>query len=163
MLCQRHTVTAFRDNSDMTPGERLRKRRKELQLDVKDVAAKVGMGVSTLYEIENGRQRSSTRLYPLCKALGLRVEYVETGRPPQLLSEPEQGRGVAEEAGTFTVHGMQTSPEEVEVGIEWGKLEPPIREVIRQQIYLLVAEQVRKKRAGRKPGADQKDGPHRRQ
>jgi transcriptional regulator with XRE-family HTH domain len=135
-----------------TPGQRLRRRREELKLTVKEVAQHSGLAVSTLYEIENGRQRGSTRMHALCKYLGLRVEYVETGRAPQLSSETARGRAVGEAAMPYTVHGMQTTPEEVEFGIEWGKLEEPARSLIRQQVMLLVAEQVRRNRL-------KKDGP----
>jgi transcriptional regulator with XRE-family HTH domain len=135
-----------------TPGQRLRRRREELDLTVKEVAQHAGLAVSTLYEIENGRQRGSTRMHALCKHLGLRVEYVETGRSPRLSSETAHARGVGEPVQPFTVHGMQTTPEEVEFGIEWGKLDEPARSLVREQVMLLVAEQVRRKRS-KKDGA----------
>jgi transcriptional regulator with XRE-family HTH domain len=151
-VCQRHTVTVYRYNVAMrkyadSPGQRLRTRREELKLSVKEVAQHVGLGVSTLYEIENGRQRGSTRMHALCKHLNLRVEYVETGRLPRLLSEVSPSRGLAESRPQYTVHGMQTTPEEVEFGIEWGKLDEPARSLVREQVMLLVAEQVRRRRA----------------
>lgn len=53
---------------------------------------------------------------------------------------------VAEKPTHYTLHGMQVTPEEVEFGIEWGKLDEPARTLIRQQVMLLVAEQVRARR-----------------
>jgi transcriptional regulator with XRE-family HTH domain len=153
ILCQRHPVTVFRFNAAMTPGERIRRRREHLEWKVPVVAKKAGMASSTLYEIENGRMRSSTRMHQLCKVLGLRVEYVETGELPELIADEPRGKyRVADPAPAYTFHGMQATPEEVEIGVEWGKLDEPMRGAIKEQIYLLVANQVRRKRRKDPPG-----------
>lgn len=133
-----------------TPGERIRIRRKELQLDVRDVARQAGLAVTTLYELENGRQRRSTRMHAVCAVLGLRDEYVETGRLPRLSSEAPESKVVKESQAKYMLHGMLTTDEEVEFGIEWGKLHEPARSLFKQQVLLLVAAQKRADREGRK-------------
>lgn len=138
----------------MSIGSRLKGRRKELRLSVAEVADAVGMAHSTLYDIERGDQESSTKLHLLCAFLGLNPKWVETERGPRLAERPDVGttHKVAEAAARYTLHGMQITPEETELGIEWGKLEEPLRSAIKQQIYLLVAEQVRRKRRKDPPG-----------
>lgn len=138
----------------MTIGSRLKERRKELQLEVAEVARAVGMAPSTLYDVERGDQESSTKLHLLCALLGLNPKWVESGRGQRLAERVEVGttHTVAETNTRYTLHGMQITPEETELGIEWGKLEEPLRSAIRQQIYLLVAEQVRRKRRKDPPG-----------
>ncbi len=49
---------------------------------------------STLAGIENGDQASSTRLHAIAKALGVRVEYLETGKEPK--TGPVSARPAAE-------------------------------------------------------------------
>lgn len=109
------------------------------------------MAASTLYELERGDQRSSTRLHRLCKVLGLNIEFVEHGRGPRLLSEGKAPLRVEDQALTYSLHHMQITPEEVEFGIEWGKLEEPARSFVRQQVFLLVAEQKRRARSNKQP------------
>jgi transcriptional regulator with XRE-family HTH domain len=131
----------------MSPGERIRRRREHLEWKVPFVAKKAGVAPSTLYEIENGRMRSSTRLHAICKVLGLRIEYVESGELPELAADEPRGKyRIADAAPTYTFHGVQITPDEVEVGVEWGKLDEPARSLVRQQVLLMVAEQVRAKR-----------------
>lgn len=141
----------------MTIGNRLKERRKELRLSVAEVADAVGMAHSTLYDIERGDQESSTKLHLLCALLGLNPKWVETGRSTRLAQPAEVGttHKVADAGARYTLHGMQITPDETELGIEWGKLDEPLRSAIRQQIYLLVAEQVRRKRR-KDPPIDQR-------
>ena len=133
----------------MSIGKRLKERRLEKKLTVAQVADGCGMGHSTLYDIERGDQVSTTRLHLLCAFLGLNPLWVEFKRPPRLLADlptTKESRKVAESRTPYTLHGMQIAPEEVEFGIEWGKLDEPARSLVRQQVMLLVAEQVRAKR-----------------
>lgn len=144
----------------MTIGGRLKERRKELRLDVAEVARAVGIGASTLYDIERGDQASSTKLHLLCDFLGLNPKWVESGRGARLAKDAAGVGGVhkvAETSARYTLHGMQISPEEAEFGVEWGKLDEPARSAIRQQVYLLVADQVRRRR--RKDPAGDNDPP----
>ena len=157
--CQRYSVTEFRYKFVMSIGKRLKQRRIEIGLEVADVAKRVGMAASTLYDLERGDQHSSAKLAALCRLYGLNPDWAEFNTGPRLLSELKGQQRVAEPAVRYTLHGMQVTPEEVEMGIEWGKLEEPARQLIRQRIYLLVAEQVRKRRSSKKrsDGDDQRN------
>ncbi len=142
----------------MSIGRKLKVRREELGLTVKQVAERVGMAGSTLYDLEREEQQSMTKLAALCKLYGLNPDWVEFSRGVRLLTEaPTEA---ARKSATLTVHGMQVTPEEVEVGIEWGKLDEPARTAVRQQIYLLVADQVRRKRAAKRKSDRERDGDH---
>jgi transcriptional regulator with XRE-family HTH domain len=139
----------------MTIGQRLKDRRLELRLSVASVAHTVGMAPSTLYDVERGDQTSSTKLHLLCDLLGLNAHWVETGRGPRLAAQ--DARKSHDSTPRQTLHGVPITAEEVELGVEWGKLEEPVRSAIRQQVMLLVAEQVRRKR--RKQAIADHDGP----
>ena len=139
----------------MSIGNRLKERRLQLKLSVAQVADGCGMGHSTLYDIERGDQVTTTRLHLLCAFLGLNPLWVEHKRQPRLLADlPAENRKVEEPKTAYTLHGMQVAPEEVEFGIEWGKLDEPARSLVRQQVLLLVAEQVRNKRRRSKDRRD---------
>ncbi len=86
-------------------------------------------------------------------ALGVRIEWLETGTLPK---EPIPGTLSARDTtSVLTVHGMNITPDEAELGIEWGKLREPARSQIRTMIYTLVAEQMRQERDGKaKRGKD---------
>lgn len=127
-------------------GRRLKERRKELGLSVVVVAARAGLRPTTLYDIEREEQHSTTRLHALCKVLGLNQDWVETGRGTRIAPQPVVGEDMVKSDHKLTLHGMQITTEEVEFGIEWGKLEEPQKSLIREQVLLLVASQVRKKR-----------------
>lgn len=145
----------------MTIGQRLKDRRLELRLSVASVAHTVGIAPSTLYDVERGDQTSSTKLHLLCDLLGLNAKWVETGRGPRLAADlptAQEARKAIDSAIRQSLHGVPITAEEVELGVEWGKLEEPVRSTIRQQIMLLVAEQVRRKR--RKHSAADHDGHH---
>jgi len=144
-----------------TPGQRIRIRRKELKIRVPDLAAKVGMAPTTLYELENGRQGGTTKIHLLCVALGLQPSFVENGRGARLVTErteAERSTGVAEPIARYTLYGMQVTSEEIEFGIEWGKLDEPWRGYFKQQVMLKVAEQKRAERNGKKKTDE--DHPH---
>jgi transcriptional regulator with XRE-family HTH domain len=155
--CQRYSVTESRYKFVMGIGRRLKERRKELKLRVEDVARQAGMRPSTLYDLEREEQHSTTRLHALCEVLGLNAGWVESGKGVRLAGESRRvPLRVAEEQPRYTLHGMQITPEEVEFGIEWGKLDEPARSLIRQQVLLMVAEQVRAKRRSRQKEPDPK-------
>lgn len=76
-------------DSDMSIGQKIKQRREELRLDIKDVAKSAGMGPTTLYDLERGDQKTTTRLHALCKALGLNPEWVADGRGPRLVQRDQ--------------------------------------------------------------------------
>ena len=158
---QRDSVGSGGYRPDMGIGRRLQERRRELRLSVKDVAARAGMAPTTLYDLEREEQHSTTRLHSICKVLGLQVEWVESERGPRLVGKHDRNSARPADADArVTLHGMQISADEVEVGIEWGKLQEPTRTLIRDQVYLMVADQVRKERVAAKDRPP--DRPHKR-
>lgn len=75
----RHAVREFRCNPSMTIGDRIRQRRKALDIEVEALAKAVGLKPSTLYDLENGRSKSTTKLHALARELGCTAEWLETG------------------------------------------------------------------------------------
>jgi transcriptional regulator with XRE-family HTH domain len=111
-------------------GRKLKERRVELGLSVKQVADAAGMAATTLYDLEREEQHSTTRLHALCKVLGLNPEWADSGRGPRLVGSPtlapdsvpqdqEQVR-----AGTDMASVMR---EALEVAILLSSLSEPIR------------------------------------
>lgn len=92
---QRHTVTELRQDWNVTKeggitvGDRIKDRLRELGKDVKWLHHKTGIPVSTLYEIMNGRMKSTTRLPTIAAALGLRPLWLETKDGPRLIADAE--------------------------------------------------------------------------
>lgn len=60
-------------------GKRIRDLRNKLNRSRKDVAEAAGISYTALADIENGRQKSSTKLHEIAKALGTTPEYLERG------------------------------------------------------------------------------------
>lgn len=99
-------------NGAMTVGERIRARRKELGIEVEDLASKVGLAASTIYELENGRQKSTTKLHRFARELGVTVEYLETGRAFR----------VAEDSPAAASHFLRIDPETIAAAIKLVRL-----------------------------------------
>lgn len=68
----------------MAIGSKLKARREEIRLPVQKLAAAVGLKRQTIYDLEAGRQASSTKLHLICQVLGLNPDWVEFGRGPRL-------------------------------------------------------------------------------
>jgi HTH-type transcriptional regulator, competence development regulator len=92
---QRHSVTAFRLNTDMeekfigkTIGERVRHWRERRGITVPELARQVGSKPSTIYGLEIGDQKKSSALHKIAKALGLNIDYLETAKGPAELGGP---------------------------------------------------------------------------
>jgi transcriptional regulator with XRE-family HTH domain len=107
-------------------------------MSVKAMARAVGLAESTIYDLERSDSDSSTKLHLFAKALGLNVHWLETGKGQRLLTDAPAS--VREEA---RVYALPISPEEADIGREWGKLDEPQRSAIAEQIHLLVAAQKR--------------------
>ena len=70
----------------LTIGQRIKERRKELNLTQLDIKSKVGISSGNLSDIENGnRLPAASTLLQLAKALECSVDYILTGAP--LISE----------------------------------------------------------------------------
>lgn len=70
----------------MTFNERVKARRLELGLSQKELARRIGVGQSTIGQIENGRNKSSKEILKLAEELQTSAEYLLYGTEP---SEPE--------------------------------------------------------------------------
>lgn len=64
-------------------GDRIRIAREARSLERRDLADAIGMPYSTLADIENNRQRSTTELHKLASALKVRVEWLADGKGPR--------------------------------------------------------------------------------
>ncbi len=81
MNSQRHSVTAFRSNVNMeTIGSRIRAEREAQGVSRAELARSAGIAPSTLSDLELGLSKSTTALHKIARRLGLRPEWLETGR-----------------------------------------------------------------------------------
>lgn len=117
-------------------------------ISVVALAKVTGIAPPTLYELERGDMRGSTKMHRICAALGLNPEWVETGVGPRLASVS----GVRENS-PFAVHGVMLTPEAAHFAAEWEKLEEPAKSQIAVMVESLVAAQVRAKRKNRTEAA----------
>lgn len=142
-----------------TIGDRIRKRRKELGLTQGEVAKRAGLGTGTISDMENGRQRETTKPVEVARALGVRVEWLTTGSG--LAVGPEGSYMVRDEPRlpvSHSVHGIQVSREGAEIGAEWDKIQgDEYRQLARDFIYGLVAAQKRASRLPTLPLVDEKE------
>ncbi len=83
-LCQRFTVTEYRDNPSMeeTFGERVRRLRGELGVSQAELARLSGLSPGTIGDIEQGMQQGTRKIDLLAKALQTTPEYLRYGRGP---------------------------------------------------------------------------------
>lgn len=77
----------------MTIGERVRAKRIEKGISVKELARQSGLAPSTLYDLENGRQNSSTKLHRVAEVLGTTTAELEHGEHAAV-REPRPTYGV---------------------------------------------------------------------
>ncbi len=84
---------------DQTVGERIRKRRKSLELSQDELAARLGVTYQQLQKYENGKNRiSAGRLYDIAKVLKTSIAYYYEGLEPL---HSAVRRGAAEEGKNF--------------------------------------------------------------
>lgn len=128
-----------------TIGDRIRKRRKELKLAVRDLARAVELAPSTVYDIENGHQDSSTKLHRFAELLRVNVRWLETGtgsRDPDAAPAPNAA----------VAWGFSLTQEAAELGWQWSLLDEEQRAAIQLVVYDLVGKSKRKERkAARNP------------
>lgn len=93
---QRLPVTAFRSNWGVdTIGTRIRKKREARHMSRRALGQAVGLASSTIADLENGYQKSTTKLHKIAEALGTTIEHLEDAAPdaprqaPHSLSERE--------------------------------------------------------------------------
>ncbi|OOG61423.1 hypothetical protein B0E46_15705 [Rhodanobacter sp. B04] len=67
-----------------TIGDRIRERRLELGMSVEVLAKAVGLKPTTLYDLERGDSKSTTKLHRFADELGLNADWLETGKGVKL-------------------------------------------------------------------------------
>lgn len=112
-LSQRHSVTVFRKHSPMNSfGSRVRALRERRQIKPKDLASLTGIAYSTLKDIENERQHSTTKLPNLVRALQTSAKYLESGKgDPDERDYGDGDEGFASIAGYAQAIGLGAGPE----------------------------------------------------
>lgn len=65
-----------------TIGDRIRRIRTKKKISREALGLEVGLKYSTIADLENGNQKSSTKLHRIAEALGVTVEELETGVDP---------------------------------------------------------------------------------
>lgn len=109
-----------------------------------------GIPYSTIAEIENNEQKTSTKLHKIAAHLRARIEWLETGELPV-----EPVAGVREDpprpaVTKLKIHDVYCSPDGALVGAEWDKIEgDEYRQLALDFIQGLVTAQ---KNAARRPG-----------
>jgi transcriptional regulator with XRE-family HTH domain len=140
------TVNGTDYDSGMAIGEKIKQRREELRLSIKQLATAAGMGPTTLYDLERGDQQTSTRLHALCKVLGLNPEWVADGRGPRLVqnfqnpvfSDPPVTAGISDTG----MHDMAHMARDVfEVALLLSTLAEPMRSRMIALIHAAVGQQ----------------------
>lgn len=117
-----------------------------------ELAKLTGIPYSTLAEIENNEQKSSTKLHKIAAGLGARIEWLETAEEPIDTKAPSarKSSGLPIAMERHTRHEILVSREGAEIGAEWDKIEgDAYKQLAKDFIYGLVTAQ---KSAARRPG-----------
>lgn len=81
---QRHSVTEFRSNMNMNNiGTRIRSEREAQRVSRAELARFAGIAATTLSDLELGLSKSTTALHKIAARLGVRPEWIETGKGPK--------------------------------------------------------------------------------
>jgi transcriptional regulator with XRE-family HTH domain len=151
-----HSVASTDYANDMPIGEKIKQRREELRLSIKDLADAAGMGPTTLYDLERGDQKTTTRLHALCKVLGLHPDWVADGRGPRLMQNFQNTVSSGPPGtGDTGIHDMAHMARDVfEVALLLSTLAEPMRSRLVALIHAAAGQQV-----SVDPTADPKDPP----
>jgi transcriptional regulator with XRE-family HTH domain len=154
-LRQRHPVTPFRENTGMaiiqsnrvveTVGTRLRAERQIQKVTRRALSEVSGIPYSTIADIENGNQDSSTRLHDLCRAFPkpLRVAWLADGSGAKYAPrETADGEELKQ-----AYHGVWLTRAGALLAAEWEKLDVADRAEIEGQILTRVAKLKRHERS----------------
>jgi transcriptional regulator with XRE-family HTH domain len=76
----RHAPEAYNSRNMATFGQRVKKRREELEMSQDDLAKKAGLTQPTISNIESGRNKGSTFAVQLASALKCSPHWLTTGR-----------------------------------------------------------------------------------
>jgi transcriptional regulator with XRE-family HTH domain len=124
----------------MAIGAKIKQRREELRLDIKEVAKAAGMGPTTLYDLERGDQKTTTRLHALCKVLGLNPDWVAYGRGQRLVQSDQ--KSVESPVSNTGIHDMAHLARDVfEIALILSSLNEPMRSSIIAMIHTVAGQQ----------------------
>lgn len=124
----------------MTPGQRIKERRKELQLSVAALARAAGIAPSTLYDLERGDANASTRMHSICSSLGLNPTWVETGHGARLANSK-----TLENSVEIVIGGERLTPESARLAAQIERLDEVVRKHVEGMIDSLVEASQNKK------------------
>lgn len=132
----------------MSIGERVREAREAAKLSVVELAARAGLKPSTLYDLERGDSKSTTKLHRIAAATGYLVEYLETGRGPKTINSAADAapRPPATPAAAALIAAIQAADSESMAGV-WKHVRGLIEELSRPS----AGAPVRRSVAGAKP------------
>ena len=98
------------------------------------------MAPSTLYDLENGGQQSSTKLHLLADVLKTTPHWLETGKGSPDAEAKTEVREIV------TIYGKDITPDGVRLAQEWEKLDDEWKAQIVQLVDMLVAKKKRDER-----------------
>lgn len=140
---QRHSVTVFRLNGGVdTIGQRIRRERKELGIDVPTLAKYAGLKPSTIYDLENGNQNSSTKLHLIAERLNVSAKWLETGKGDKHAKASSSKPAVS----SAVAWGFDLTEEAAELGWQWSLLPDDQRQALHTIIYSLVTKSKNRQR-----------------
>lgn len=85
-----------------TIGERIREERERYKLSRDELARHAGIAPTTLSDLELDRSKSTTKLHRIAERLGVRPEWLETGKGPK-------ERAASDDAGWVDIEAFQQS------------------------------------------------------
>lgn len=105
-------------------GQRIRARREEKNLEVSELAARVGLAPSTIYGLEGGASKSTTKLHRIAEVLDANVHWLETGRGPIEAAIAEPGADYARDRVFVSrIDGVKLSAGSGEFFWDWEEID----------------------------------------
>jgi transcriptional regulator with XRE-family HTH domain len=102
--CQRHSVTETRYMLGVAQGigDRIKFWRETRNITVPELAQAAGLKPTTIYDLERGISKSTTKLHHIAKKLQINVDFLESGKGDPLTGVPQQNES-AKDDWPFTV------------------------------------------------------------
>ena len=131
----------------MTIGERIRSRRKELKLTMKDIYESENIKTGNLSELENDKYLPSVQtLIALGRALSCSIDWLLTGEEYQCSEEKSDFRTLKTEQGLMC-DGSPLDEEEADLVAMYRLLPETVQEDVFDQLHCLYQKYAERKRA----------------